>query len=85
MTIKYKEFYNKERGLPEPKWGDRVFMVQCPWCGSRDMRYSGSPDDPEEILRDTVRCERCGHIADYYEAYKQWQNHPQDPLLEIER
>lgn len=85
--IKYKEFYNKDRGLPEPIWGTLIppLMVQCPTCGSRtNLRWSGSAGDPEEILRDTVRCTRCGYIADYYEACKQRFNHPGEPLLEVE-
>ncbi len=84
--ITYKEFYNKDKGLPEPVWGGECsidVMVQCPWCGSTDMYYSGSSDDPEEILRDTVRCKNCGHISDWYEANKQRENHPTDTPRKI--
>ena len=78
-AIRYKEFYNKDRGLPEPKWGgDALTPLQCPTCGSIDMCYSGSPDDPEEILGEAVRCRHCGYITDWYEAHKQKQNYPTD-------
>jgi len=84
--IKYKEFYNEGKGIPEPIWGTKVHMIQCPTCGSRvNMRWSGSPDDPEEILRDFVRCGRCGHITDFFEARKQWRHHFGGPPLEVER
>lgn len=79
-AITYKEFYNKDRGLPEPKWGGKVEEpeLQCPWCGSRDMYYSGSPDDPEEMFgaAGNVRCKHCGHITDWFEALKQREHHP---------
>ena len=84
--ITYKEFYNKDKGLPEPMWGrecSSITTVQCPWCGSTNMHYSASPDDPEEILQDTVRCKNCGRISDWYEAYKQGRNHPTDAPREI--
>ena len=74
-AIIYKEFYNKDRGLPEPRWSSRVASLQCPTCGSVEMYYSGSPDDPEEALG-MVRCGHCGHITDYFEASKQRENHP---------
>jgi len=78
-AITYKEFYNKDRGLPEPRWGDRVYNVQCPTCGSQDMYGSAHPDDPEEILlNETVRCGHCGHITDSYESYKQRMFHSTD-------
>jgi len=84
--IKYKKFYNKDRGLLEPMLGKRAQRVQCPTCGSRDMKVSGSPDDPEEIFPyETVRCIRCGHITDWYEARKQFRYHYRDDCLEIER
>jgi len=75
-AIIYKEFYNKDRGLPEPIWGEKTkdykdTALQCPVCGSTDMHYSAHPDDPEEVFTDTVRCKSCGHITDWYEAYKQ--------------
>jgi len=77
MPITYKEFYNKDRGLPEPKWGSRMDNLQCPNCGSRDMYGSAHPDDPEEIFPyETVRCGHCGQITDWYEAFKQRKNHP---------
>jgi len=85
-AITYKEFYNKSRGLPEPVWGPPClnnFAVQCPSCGSRDMHYSGSPDDPEEILMETVRCKNCGHITDWYEAYKQITHHVTNTPREV--
>lgn len=48
--------------------------IQCPTCGSHNMCASAHPDDPEEILGcETVRCKDCGHITDYYEAYKAYQ------------
>ncbi len=78
-AITYKEFYNKDRGLPEPVWGAacaRHITLQCPTCGSTNMYYSGSVDDPEEILGEAVRCKNCGHITDHLEAYKQKRNHP---------
>lgn len=79
--ITYKEFYNKDRGLPEPVWGPKLkgewSSLQCPTCGSRNMYASASPDDPEEIFpNETVRCGACGHITDWYEAYKQRKYHP---------
>ncbi len=82
-AITYKEFYNKDRGLPEPKWGQKSHVLQCPNCGSQDMYYSGHPDDPEETLSDTVRCGRCGSITDWYEARKQLLNHPTDTPREV--
>jgi len=91
--IEYKATYNEGRGLPEPKWGLPVsqlspgYPVQCPTCGSHSMRASAHPDDPEEIIGvDTVRCVDCGHITDFYEAYKQYQFHYTDtPLLVVGR
>lgn len=75
-VLRYKEFYNEGRGLPEPKWGSKAEGLQCPNCGSWDMYYSGSPDDPEEILSgETVRCGHCGCITDWYEARKQREHH----------
>jgi len=76
-AITYKEFYNKDRGLPEPRWSSGVAGLQCPTCGSQDMYYSGTPDDPEEVFSD-VRCGHCGRITDYYEAFKQRKNYPTD-------
>ena len=74
--IKYKEFYNKDRSLPEPKWGPFMTELQCPSCSSHDMYGSGHPDDPESVFPyETVRCETCGHITDWYEAREQWSNH----------
>ena len=82
-AIAYKEFYNKDRELPEPVWGEKATAyggtpLQCPTCGSLDMYYSADPDDPGEIFTDTVRCKNCGYIADWYEAYKQRVHHPTD-------
>ena len=81
-AITYKEFYNKDRGLPEPRQGPRVAGLQCPTCGSIVIYYSGSPDDPEEIHSD-VRCGNCGHITDYWEAFKQKADHPTDIPREV--
>ena len=88
--IVYKEFYNKDRGLPEPVWGSKCdtyggVQLQCPNCGSKQIYYSGSPDDPEEILSETVRCKLCGSITDWYEAYKQGKHHPTDKPLRVIR
>lgn len=82
-AISYKEFYNKGRGLPEPKWGEKAtalkgIPLQCPTCGSLEMYYSASPDDPEEIFTSTVRCKNCGQITDWFEAYKQRIAHSTD-------
>lgn len=87
-AIIYKEFYNKDRGLPEPIWGSKAeefkgVPLQCPNCGSLDMYYSASPDDPEEIFTDTVRCKHCGSITDWYEAYSQRIHHPSDKPLKV--
>ncbi len=90
-AIKYKEFYNKDRGLPEPKLGSIVpqsncdYPLQCPTCCSANMYYSAHPDDPEEVFSNTVRCENCGHITDWFEAYKQRENNPTDALREVIR
>jgi len=89
-SIVYKEFYNKERGLPEPVWGPLCSVyggvqLQCPTCGSKEIHLSGSPGDPEEILQDTVRCKHCGRITDWYEAYKQGKYHPTDKPTMIAR
>lgn len=85
-AILYKEFYNKDRGLPEPRWGPPVHLVQCPTCGSRNMSLSASSDDPEEIIGyDTVRCRDCGRITDWYEAHKQRLYHPGDAVRQIIR
>lgn len=83
--IVYKEFYNKDRGLPEPLWGGKVeeAQVQCPTCGSTDMYYSAAPEDPEEIFSNTVRCKHCGHITDWFEAFSQKVHHPTDTPREV--
>ncbi len=76
--IVYRGFYNRGKGLPEPVWGKAcsdTTIVQCPTCGSQDMYYSGSQDNPEEILGGTVRCKNCGYITDWYEAHKQILHH----------
>lgn len=83
MTITYKELYNKDRGLPEPKWGPFAGGLQCPNCGSQDMYFSGSLDDPEEVLGDAVRCGHCGAMTDWYEAHKQRKDHPTDTPREV--
>ena len=88
--IKYREFYNAERGLPEPKWGPRIeslyYALQCPTCGSHEMHASASPGDPEEIFsNETVRCKNCGSITDWYEALTQYRNHYTKTPLEVER
>ena len=82
--IKYKEFYNKDRDLPEPVWGGKKEGLQCPTCGSQDMYESASIDDPEEIFStETVRCGHCGHVTGWYEAHKQRENHPTDLVKEV--
>lgn len=83
IPIIYKEFYNKDWGLPEPIWGQKCpeyagVKPQCPTCGSKEIHYSGSPDDPEEILQEMVRCKHCGCITDWYETYKQGKYSPVD-------
>lgn len=87
QPIVFKGSYNKDRGLPEPWWGRKVEepVIQCPTCGSTDMCYSGSPDDPEEMLGASgcVRCRNCGHITDYFEALKQREHHPTDTPREV--
>ncbi len=83
-AVEYKEFYNKDRELPEPRWSSRVAGLQCPTCGSVEMYYSGSPDDPGEVS-EMVRCGLCGHITDYYEAFKQRKYHPTDTPREVVR
>lgn len=88
LPIVYKSTYSESRGLPEPKWGALCSAnsdLQCPTCGSTDMYYSGSPDDPEEILGEAVRCKHCGRITDWYEAYTQRQNHPTEVPREVIR
>lgn len=85
-VIRYKATYNKDRSLPEPKWGSKMAGLQCPTCGSQDMYGSGDPDDPEEVFPyETVRCSHCGHITDWYEAHKQRENHPTELPLEVIR
>jgi len=81
--MKYKEFYNKDRGLPEPVWGKEAKNLQCPNCSSQELYFSGSSDDPEEILGETVRCKHCGRITDWYEAHKQRENHPTEEVREV--
>jgi len=81
-AVTYKEFYNEDRGLPEPRWSSKVAGLQCPTCNSVDMYYSGTPDDPEEVFSD-VRCGNCGHITDYWEAFKQRTNHPASTPREV--
>ena len=85
QPIVFKEFYNKDRDLPEPLWGGEVEEadIQCPTCGSADMCYSAHPNDPEEIFPSTVRCRSCGRITDYYEAFKQKQHHPTNTPREV--
>jgi len=89
QPIIYKEFYNKDRGLPEPRWGGKVeeAVIQCPTCGSTGMYYSGSPDDPEEMFgaAGDVRCKSCGHITDWFEALKQREHHLTDTPREVIR
>jgi len=81
VPIVFKEFYNIDRGLIEPKWGPEMSNVsriglQCPTCGSQDIYGSASPDDPEEIFPfEMARCGHCGHITDWYEACKQYRYH----------
>ncbi len=92
QPIVYKKFYNKDsqgreiRG-PEPRWGGKVeeAKIQCPTCGSTNMYYSGSPDDPEELFgtAGSVRCKHCGHITDWFEALKQRKHHPTDNPREV--
>lgn len=77
--IIYKEFYNKDRSLPEPLWGGKCrpykgVQLKCSHCGSLDIYYSAHPDDPHEITRENIRCKVCGRITDWYEAYKQGKN-----------
>jgi len=91
QPIEYQEFYNKNRGLPEPIWGGKAkqykgISLQCPVCGSTDVYYSGDPDDPEEIFTDSVRCKNCGRITDWYEAYTQGlYHHTEKPLMVVRR
>ena len=85
-TIIYKEFYNKDRGLPEPMWGAKVSsddntVLQCPSCNSKDIYYTAHPDDPGEIFKDTVRCKACGRITDWYSAYKNGLHHDTNSVL----
>lgn len=84
-SITYRRFYNKDRGLPEPIWGPKADNLQCPTCGSQDMYYSGSPDDPKEMFgaEGDVRCGHCGRITDWYEAHTQRENHPTDTPREV--
>lgn len=84
-AVAYKEFYNKDRGLPEPRWGPPADGLQCPNCGSQDMCFSGSPDDPCEMFgaAGDVRCRHCGRITDWYEAHKQRENHPTETPREV--
>ena len=60
-------------GLPELVWGIKApsNILKCPECGSRNIYYSGTSADPEEILGEAVRCKDCGWLTDYYEMYKQ--------------
>lgn len=88
IAVIYKEFYNKDRGLPEPVWGSPCgthggVQLQCPTCSSKEIYFSGSIDDPEETLGETVRCKRCGYITDRYEAYKQGLYHSTRELAEV--
>ena len=53
--------------------GGQATHVQCPWCGYQRMHYSGTPDSPSEVTKEFVKCDSCGHITDYWEAYKKWQ------------
>ena len=82
QPITFREFYNKDRGLLEPRWGGKVEdpVIQCPTCGSTDMCYSTHPDDPEGMFgaEGSVRCRNCGHITDWFEALKQREHHPTD-------
>jgi len=75
--IKYNNY--QIRGLPKPLWGQEVPKEQglaCASCGSNNIYYSASPEDPEEILLDTVRCRDCGWLTDWYEDYK--AGHPEE-------
>jgi len=84
--IEYRALYNEDNELPEPRWGgpcSQHFVVQCPWCGSSDMYYSGSADNPDEVTAESVRCKYCGHITDYYEAFMQRANFTTDVVREV--
>ena len=69
-ALKYNNY--RIEGLPEIVWGPRVSSgdLKCPGCGSRNVYYSGTPSDPEEIFCEAVRCGDCGWLTDYYEMYK---------------
>lgn len=67
--MKFKLFYNKDRGLPEPLWGPRTkHLHRCPNCGGDDIHLSAHPDAPDDLLGESVRCGDCGSIEDSYEA-----------------
>ena len=66
--LKYDNY--RIEGLPELVWGGKAVHLECPRCGSRNMYYSGTPSDPEEVLGEGVRCRDCGSLTDYYEAFK---------------
>ena len=88
FTLEYVEFYNKNRGLPEPRWGTKMsdpgFPLQCPVCNSQDLYASASPDDPWEIFpSETIRCAHCGRISDWYSALKQRRYHPGEEVMEV--
>ena len=70
-NLKWDNYQIKD--LPYPIWGKKVpkvYDLACASCGSSSIYYSGSPADPEEIFKDTVRCSNCGWMTDYYEDYK---------------
>ncbi len=81
-AITYKGFYNKDVGLPEPRWSSKVAGLQCPTCNSANMYYSGTPDDPDEVFNN-VRCGHCGRITDYHRASKQMERHPNETPREV--
>ena len=66
--LKYDNY--RIEGLPELAWGEKAAHLECPGCGSRNMYYSGTPSDPEEVLGEGIRCRDCGWLTDYYEAFK---------------
>ena len=82
--ILYKRTYNDGKNLPEPIWGPPAGGLQCPTCASIDMHASASSDDPTELAgTETVRCFDCGHITDYFEAWKARRDHHTDTPREI--
>lgn len=57
-----KEIYAESPAPP-------VYALQCPSCGSTNIK---------RIDEETIECQNCQQVTDWYEAYSQYINHPEN-------